>query len=195
MDKSDNNPLQYSQLQIAFPESNEDHRLQLIAINGAIFAIIFGSLESNGPIRLNCEEWSLILLTPVKSKKNILISATNILCLSEIASEEGMINVHASNYLVKFANLIQPSEKVCEMGEKGELQFPEDSAALLYYYQLFEKILTNIRMKTPESFSDASQQLIAGLCAIAQKTTEKDLTLQNVLDFWKIPLPQDPIVP
>jgi|GEM_PF-1976330 len=176
-------------LLISFPKSNEDHRLQLVGINGSIFAIVHSPLESLGPIRLHCEEWSLVLLAPLKSKSSILISAINIICLSEIASEEGNVNIHASNRLVKFPDLIKPAEKVCERGERGEFQLGDDLGSFLYFYRLFEGIVSNARSGSPDLLSQAQQQLVAGLCTLADKIKEKteDLDLLNVLNVWNIP--------
>lgn len=178
-----------SKLSITFPKSNEDHRLQLVGINGAIFAIVHSPLESNGPIRLNCEEWSLILLSPLKSKSNILVSAINVICLSEISSEEGNVNIHASNILVKSVNSIKPSEKLCEIGERGEFQFDNDLGSFLYYYQLFMGIVNSVRKESPDLLSQSQQQFIIGLCALADKIKGKseNLDLHKVLDIWSIP--------
>ncbi|MFI5334246.1 MAG: hypothetical protein ACHQT8_03660 [Chlamydiales bacterium] len=177
-------------LLINFPKSNEDHRLQLVSINGAIFAIVHSPLESLGPIRLYCEEWSLVLLAPLKSKSNILVSAINIICLSEIASEEGNVSVHASNRLVKFADMFKPPEKVNEIGERGEFQLSDDPGFFLYYYRLFEGIVSGVRNGSPDSISHAQQQLIAGLCTLADKIegAPKNLDLHKVFDIWNIPI-------
>lgn len=176
-------------LQVSFPKSSEDHRLQLVEINGSIFAIVYSPLESLGPIRLYCETWSLIILAPIKSKANITISAINIICLNEIVSEEGRVNVHASNRLVKFANSIQPEEKVCEMGERGEFQFNGDPGIFIYYYQLFEAIVESLRKGGNDSFSQARQKFITGLCTLADKIEggPKNLNLREVLRIWDIP--------
>lgn len=179
-----------TKLLITFPESSEDHRLQLVGINGAIFAIVYAPLESLGPIRLNCEEWSLVLLAPLKSKTNILVSATNIICLSEIVSEEGSVNVHASNLLIKFADLFKPPEKVSEIGERGEFQFEDDPGAILHYYRLFEGIIGNVRSENRALLSQAQQQFIAGLCGLADKIKRnvgENLDLFKVLNIWNIP--------
>ncbi len=176
-------------LHISFPKSSEDHRMRLVEINGSIFAILFAPLESEGPIRLNCEKWSLVLLAPLKSKTNILVSAINLLCLSEIESQEGMVNLHASNRLVRFTPINEQETKLCEMGETGESYLEEDSGALLYYYQLFEEIVTQIHLDTPNAFADAQQKFITALCALAQKIEEEaePLSLQKILATWKIP--------
>lgn len=178
-----------SNLQISFPKSSEDHRLQLVGINGAIFAIVHLPLESKGPIRLYCEDWSLVLLAPLKSKSNILVSGINVICLNEITSEEGNVNIHASHRLVKFGDLFKPSEKVCELGESGEFQFKDDPGAFLYTYRTFESILRSVRSGSLESFSQAQQQLIAVLCTLADKIEGKqeNLDLHKVLDIWNIP--------
>lgn len=178
-----------SKLQITFPESSEDHRLQLVGINGAIFAIVHSPLESLGPIRLYCEEWSLVLLAPLKSKTNILVSAINVICLSEIASEEGNVNIHASNRLVKFADLFKSPEKICEMGERGEFQFDDDPGAFLYFYRLFEGIVSSVREGNPELLPQAQQQFLLGFCALADTIEGKpeNLDLSKVLDIWNIP--------
>lgn len=179
-----------TKLLITFPESSEDHRLQLVEINGSIFAIIHSPLESLGPIHLNCEEWSLVLLAPLKSKSDILISAINVICLSEIVSEEENLSIHASNRLVKFENLFKPVEKVTERGERGEFHFGDDPGAFLYYHRLFEGIVSNIRKGSPDSFSQAQQQFIVGLCTLADKIEGKpeNLDLHKVLSIWNIPV-------
>ena len=189
MENSDNNMQPDAKLQIAFLKSNEDHRLQLVEINGSIFAILHSPLESLGPINLSCQDWSLVLLAPIKSKTNILISAINIICLNEIASEDGNVNVHASNRLVKFAHLIKPPEKVCMMGERGEFQFDDDPGAFLHYYRLFESIVSSARNESLDSFSEAQQKFIISLCTLADKIKEKpeNLNLHNVLAIWDIP--------
>ncbi len=189
MESSNNDLLLDTKLQISFPKSDKDHRLQLVEINGSIFAIVHSPLESLGPICLNCEEWSLVLLAPIKSKTNILISAINVICLNEIASEEGNVNVHATNRLVKFAHSMKPLEKVCEMGERGEFQFDDDPGAFLYYYRLFEGIVSSIREGSSASFSDAQQKLIMCLCTLADKIEKKpeNLNLHQVLDIWNVP--------
>lgn len=189
MENSNNNPPFDTKLQFTFPKSNEDHRLQLVGINGSFFAIVHSPLESLGPINLHCEEWSLILLAPIKSKKNVVISAVNIICLSEIASEEGNINIHASNRLVKFAHLTKASdEKVCEIGERGEFQFDDDPGAFLYFYRLFEGIVSSIHEGSPNSLSEAQQKLIMSLCTLADKIEGKpeNLNLRQVLAIWNI---------
>lgn len=183
------NPELDTKLLITFPKSSEDHRLQLVGINGAIFAIVHSPLESLGPIRLLCEEWSLVFLAPLKSKSNILVSAINVICLSEIASEEGNVNIHASNRLVTFTGLFKPAEKVSEMGERSESRFGDDPGAFLYYYRLFEGIVSSVRPGSPDSISQAQQQFIAGLCTLADKIEAKpeNLDLRKVLGVWNIP--------
>lgn len=188
MESSDNMGFD-AKLQIAFPKSKEDHRLQLVEINGSIFAIVYSPLESLGPIRLCCEEWSLVLLAPIKSKTNVLISAKNIICLNEIVSEEGNVNIHASNRLVKFAHSVSPREKICEMGERGEFRFDDDPGAFLYYYRLFDGIVSSLRSGNPDSFSEVQQNFITSLCTLADKIegSPENLNLQKVLGVWGIP--------
>lgn len=178
-----------SKLLITFPKSSEDHRLQLVGINGAIFAIVHSPLESTGPIRLYCDEWSLVLLAPIKSKSNIVVTAANLICLGEIASEEGNVNLHASHRLVKFANLFKPPEKVSEMGERGEFQLEDDPGVILYYYRLFEGIVSGIRNGSSDALSQAQQQFISGLCTLADRIEGKqdNLVLDKVLGTWNIP--------
>lgn len=187
-DSKENGELGFKLL-ITFPESREDHRLQLVGINDAIFAVVHSPLESLGPIHLHCEDWSLVLLAPLKSKADIQISAINVICLSEIASEEGCVNVHASNRLVKFAPISQPSEKVTERGERGEFYFKDDPATLLYCYRLFNGIVGDVRNKSPEMITKAQQRFIAALCTLADKIegNSENLNLQKVLDIWNIP--------
>lgn len=178
-----------SNLSISFPKSSEDHRLRLIGINDALFAIIFAPLESLGPINLDCGEWSLVLLAPVKSKTNISISATNIICLNEVSSEEGSVSLYASNRLVRFPDLLKPLEKVSEVGERGKFHFGDDPGALLYFFKLFEGIVSNIHDGSPEMCSQAQQQVIRGLCTLADriKGTSDPLVLLDVLSLWNIP--------
>lgn len=175
-------------LQISFPKSDQDHRLQLININGSIFSILFFPLESQGPIQLYCEDWSLILLAPIKSKKNIVISAINVICLNEIQSEEGIINMHASNQLVKFTGLIHPEEKLSEIIEGGEFEFGDDPGALLHYYQTFEGIVNHVRENTSKSLSEAQQKFLGSLCSLAEKMQgkTKNLNIHKVLEIWNI---------
>lgn len=176
-------------MQIAFPKSDEDHRLQLVSVNGAIFAIFFGPLESNGPINLLCDGWSLVLLSPVKSKSNIMIAADNVICLNEIVSEEGNVNVHASNQLVKFAHSEHLSEKVIERGEKGEFQFSDDPTVFMYFYRLFESIVADVRNEVMDSIPEAQKNFIVALCALSDKINGKaeQRNLQKVLEFWGVP--------
>jgi hypothetical protein len=177
-----------TKLEIGFPKSDQDHRLQLVSINGSIFAIVYLPLESLGPIRLCCEEWSLILLAPIKSKTNVLVSAINVICLNEIESEEGHVNVHATNRLVKLGNMFKPAEKVCEMGERGEFQCDDDPGALLYYHRLFSSIVNNVHNRSPDSFADAQQNFISSLFTLADKIEGKpeNLDLQKVFGIWDI---------
>jgi hypothetical protein len=188
MNNSDNKQFD-TKLQISFPKSSEDHRLQLVDINGSIFAILFSPLESEGPIRLDCSNWSLVLLAPIKSKTNVLISGINVICLSEIISEEGMMNIHASNRLVKFAGHTKKSAKVCEMGESGEFRFHDDPAAFLFYYRLFENLVKSVHLKSDQGVQEAQQRIIMGLCSLAQKidANANDLSIHKVLNIWNIP--------
>lgn len=189
MKKSHSNKQLDVKLQISFPKSDQDHRLQLININGSIFAILFFPLESQGPIQLYCNDWSLILLTPIKSKKNIVISAINVICLNEIQSEEGIINMHASNQLVKFTDLIHPIEKLSEIAEGGEFEFDDDPGALLHYYQTFEGIVNHVRENTPNSLSEAQKKFLGSLCSLTEKMQgkTKNLNIPKVLETWNIP--------
>lgn len=176
-------------MQIAFPKSSEDHRLQLIEINGSIIAIVHSPLESLGPIQLNCEEWSLVILAPIKSKSDILISAINVICLNQIASEEGSLKISASNQFVKFAHLINSSDQIEEVGSCGKIEFEDDPGAFLHYHRLFEGIVSCSRRGDPDSLFEAQQKLIMSLCTLADKIQGKpgNLNLQEVLGFWQIP--------
>lgn len=176
-------------LQIAFPKSSEDHRLQMVEINGSIFAIVHGPLESLGPVHLQCEDWSLVLLAPIKSKKGVVISAINVICLNEIESEEGFVNIYASNRLVKFAHHTKTPEKVLEIGERGEFRFEDDPATFLRYYRLFEHVASSVREENSDSFFEAQQKFIMSLCALASKIEGKteNLNLHRVLEIWNIP--------
>lgn len=188
MDSLDNNKKFNTQLKINFLKSNEDHRLRLVEINGAIFAILHSPLESSGPIQLYCEDWSLVLLAPVKSKTNIVVSAINLICLNEISSEEGNVNIQAANRIVKFSN-VKATGSISELGQVGEFQYNDDPGALLYFYKLFAGIINNINVGSLESFSEAQQQFIAGLCTLADKMENKpeNLDISKVLKIWNIP--------
>ena len=189
MDKlmEESTPHNNAKLEIAFPKSDQDQKLRLISINGSMFAIVHAPLESQGPINLNCKDWSLILLAPIKSKTNITISAINIICLSEIVSEEGDVNILASAQLVKFSP--KQSEKSIETGGRGEFYFQDDAGALLYYYRLYSDILNQIHEGNTESFYKAQQQFISSLCTLADKIEGKPetLNLYKVLNVWDIP--------
>lgn len=176
-------------LQIAFPKSDEDHRLQLVGINGSIFAILFAPLESQGPINLHCEEWSLIILAPIKSKSSIVISAINVICLNEIVSEEGCVSIQASNQLVKFAHEVNPSEKRIERGEQGEFQFADDPTLFMYFYRLFESVIDDVRNKVLDALPEAQKQFLVALCALSDKIEGKPekRDLEKVLKLWGIP--------
>ena len=176
-------------LEISFPKSSEDHRLQLVEINGAVFAILYAPLESVGPIRLYCEKWSLVIMAPLKSESNILVSATNVICLSEIVSAKGNVNVHASHLLVKFADLFRPRERVSEMGERGEYELNDDPGFLIYIYRLFEGIVQKVSDPNPQTLAHGQQQFLSALCAIADKIEKKEggLDLRQVLQIWGIP--------
>ena len=179
-----------ARLQIAFPKSSEDHRLQLVEINGAIFAILHSPLESQGPIRLLCEDWSLILLAPIKSETNILISAINVMCLNEIVSEGGSVNIHATHRLVTCAHLIKSGQmNVSLMAEHGEFDFDDDPGAFLFHYRLLNEIMSCARKGTQESFSEAQHKFMTSLCTLADKMEGKpeNLNLRKVLDIWAIP--------
>jgi hypothetical protein len=196
MESSNPNMNGNTKLRVTFPKSTEDHRLQLVEINGSIFAIVHSPLESLGPIRLLCEEWSLILLAPIKSKTNILISAINVICLNEVASEEGIVNIHASNRLVKFAQGTKDPQKVCEMGEGGEFEFNDDPGAFLFYYRLFTSIVNSLRTENTDLFSEAQQKFITSLCTLADKieANAENLDLNKVLQIWNVPpLKQDEV--
>ncbi len=187
--QSSNHPDKFNvKLQINFPKSSEDHRLQLVDINGSIFAILHSPLESNGPINLYCEDWSLILLAPIKSKRNITISAINIICLNEIESQEGIVNLQASNRLVKLTPSIKPVEKVYETAKHTVFQL-NDPSALLNSFQLFNKVIKNVRDGNPNSFVEAQQNFITVLCALAEKIDQgktAQLSIQPVLKIWGI---------
>lgn len=175
-------------LQISFPKSSEDHRLQLVVINGTIFAVFYAPLESKGPIRLDCEEWNLILLAPIRSETHIVISGKNVVCLSEITSKEGNINIHATKRLLKFSHLIKPSEKYCEFAEGSEHSFDEDPGLLLYLHRTFLEIVRCQRSAIPDAIPEAQQKMIACLSTLADKVADKkkELNLSAVLKIWDI---------
>lgn len=179
-------PPKNAKLEIAFPKSDQDQKLRLVSINGSMFAIVHAPLESQGPINLNCDDWSLILLAPIKSKTNVSISAINIICLNEIVSEEGDVNILASGQLVKFSP--KQSEKSIETGGRGEFYFEDDAGALLYYYRLYNDILNQIHEGNTESFYKAQQQFISSLCTLADKIEGKPetLNLHKVFSVWGI---------
>jgi hypothetical protein len=186
MQASDNEQFNVG-LQINFPKSSEDRRLQLVSINGSIFAILHSPLESDGPISLQCEDWSLILLAPIKSKTNIDISAINIICLSEVESKEGIVNIQASNRLVKLTPSIKPVEKVYESAKHAVSQL-DDPAILLTCFQLFNKVIQGVREKSQTSFIEAQHHFITVLCVLADKIEGKttQLSIRPVLKIWDI---------
>lgn len=170
-----------TKLEISFPGSSEDHRLQLVAINGSIFAIVHSPLESDGPIHLHCDKWSLILLAPIKSKTNIEISAINVICLNEISSLEGTINIHATNRLISFT----PLKATCKTPSHNTFVFDQDPGALLHQYRTFSNVVTSARSN---DYSAAQQNFLMSLCVLADKMAGKEasLTLNSVLDIWNI---------
>ena len=176
-------------LHVTFPKSSEDHRLQLVEINGSIFAMISSSLESNGPINLYCEDWSLILLAPIKSKTDVNISAINIVCMNEVVSEEGSVKIHASHRLMKYPPSIKAAQKIKTTCYHGEFQFPDDPAAFLNF-QLFHNLLSLIHDKNPDSIIEAQKKFVASLCVLAEKIEGKseNLNLRKVLEIWDIPM-------
>lgn len=176
-------------LQIAFPKSSEDHRLQLVQINGAVFAILHSPLESNGPINLNCQDWSLVLLSPIRSKTHVEITAINIICLNEVKSEEGDVTIQASNRLVQLTPGIKHSESSIAVGENGQFLLDDDPGAFLKYFKLFNKIVSGARDENPDSLKETHQNFILGLCALAEMIEGKtiDLDLHKILAFWEIP--------
>ncbi len=180
-----------TQLQITFPKSTEDHRLQLVGINGSIFAILHSPLESNGPINLDCKDWSLIILAPIKSKVAIDISAINIISFHEVESEEGIVNISASNRLVKLTP--STSENVHETAKNGTFELGDDPTTFLSYFRLFNGIVSRAQEKSPESIVEAQQRFLSSLCALAEKMDNKEsLNIHRVLQIWDIaPLQQD----
>ena len=187
MDNSDSNEDSKIELKISFPESDQDHRLQLIGINGSIFAILYSGLESNGPISLDCDEWSLVLLAPIKSKGDIFIAGKNVICFGTIESEEGKVDVTALNQLVSFAPPVKSALGASETGGKGEYRIGDDTGVFLNFFQLFNKIIGNIRDKNHE---EAQKRFLAGLCTLAAKIeeNEEELTMERVLEIWGIEL-------
>lgn len=175
-------------MQVSFPKSSEDHRLQLVHINNSIFAILHSSLESEGPINLHCEDWSLILLAPIRSQTDINISAINVICLNEIESKEGNIHINASNRLVKLTPSLKPIEKVYETAYYQAVTQLNDPVTLLTCFQLFNKIMQGAREKSQTSFVEAQQNFIAVLCILAEKIegTIDLLNIQPILEFWNI---------
>lgn len=178
-----------TKLQIAFPKSKEDHRLQLIEINGSIFAVVHSPLESQGPVHLHCEDWSLVLLAPIKSKTNVLITGVNIICLNEIESEEGDVKLHASHRLVKWNHLIKAQGTISERGEHGKFELQDDPGIFLHYHRMFHEIVSHVRKETSDSFSQAQQKVMMNLCTLADKIEggSENLDLYKVLDLWNVP--------
>lgn len=176
-------------LQITFPKSSEDHRLQLVEINGSIFAMISSPLESNGPINLYCEDWSLILLAPIRSQVDVSISAINIICMNEIVSEQGIVKIHASHRLMKYAPAIKSPVDIKTTSNHGEFQFSEDPAAFLNF-QLFHNLLSLVHDESSNATIEAQKKFMAALCVLAEKIEGKreNLNLQRVLEIWDIPM-------
>lgn len=171
-------------LEIFFPKSDQEHRLQLVSINGAIFALFFAPLESNGPIHLYCDDWSVVLLSPIKSDKEIVVSAINIISLNDFMSKENEVMLTASKRLVKVA----PSKEVQESAEKGVFHLDDDPGAILGLFKLFETTLHHIRGDAP-NLKEAQISFVTSLCKLADKIEGKgrDLDLKQVLEIWGIP--------
>jgi hypothetical protein len=175
-------------LEIAFPRSDKDYRIQLVKINNSIFAIVHSPLESQGPIHLDCPDWSLVLLSPIKSKVGVEISAINLICLNTIESQESNIKLNALNRLVKFGEVLKPSANLTETAEGGVFHVTDELGSGFYFHQLFHGIIKSIHSDTPEAVSEAQQDFITCLCAVAgkmEKTTDL-LDLQKVLNIWNI---------
>ena len=177
-------------LHISFPKSNQDHRLQLIEINGVIFAIVHAPLESEGPIRLECDDWNLILLSSIKSRSDVLISGINVIRFNTIESDEGSLSITASNKLINFNSTAKAGMDVCECGKSQEIRFDDDPAAFIHYFKSFNQILEKLHANSSDSFSMAQKKFIETLCTLAAKITgEKDnITIHRVLGIWDIPM-------
>ena len=175
-------------LEIAFPSSDEDHRLQLVGINGSVFAILHRPLESDGPIHLNCEDWSLILLAPIKSKKDVVITGVNVISLSTIESEEASVTIEASNQLVNISPSVKSALESSVKGKSGEYRL-DDPGIFLNYFQMFNKIVSGAREASPESLAEAQKRIITVLCTLAEKIEgkAKDMNIHRVLGIWDIP--------
>ena len=177
-------------ISINFPKSSEDHRIQLFEINGAVFAIVFAPLESTGPINLLCEKWSLILLAPIKSASSIKISADTIICLSDISSDEGSIDIHADGYFIKYSQSTGSNKELKTTAKKGVFNYSDDPGYLLFLYRQFEDVVLSIRSGTPESASKAQNNIITALCTLADKISDKkeDMTIRKAIEKWGIAL-------
>ncbi len=163
-------------VEISFPSSEEDHRLQLVLVNDAIFAILFAPLESKGPIQLHCEEWNLILLAPIKSKKEVVVRAENIARFATIESETEEVRVEANKELVDLSP--DSLQKTVE----------SDADFFVNYFQLCQKIVQKAREDSSEALAEAQKRVLTALCLLAQKASgkQKELTIEGVLDFWGI---------
>lgn len=177
-----------SNLKISFPESSEDNKLQLVDINGSIFAIFISPLESNGPIHLNCEDWNLILSTPIKSEQDVVISGNHIVCLSDISSNEENVQINADNLLVSFTSLKNSSGKRFKSRALKKVQFIDDHSSVLSFSQLIYSVVTGARSGDPSSISEAQKNFVVILCMLAHKIkkTDKNLSLKECLDVWNI---------
>lgn len=177
-----------SQLKISFPESSEDNKLQLVDINGSIFAIIHSPLESHGPIHLNCEDWNLILLAPIKSDADIVISGEHIICLSEISSKKEKVKIHASNKLVSFISMKNASGNKFDVQALKKIQFDDDHSTILHLVQLLQGVVLSARSADPSSIAQAQKNFVVALCTLSHKVkgTDKNLTLKECLDVWDV---------
>ncbi len=173
---------------ISFPKTKEDHRLQLVKINDSIFAIFHTKLESDGPINLQCEDWNLVLLAPIKSKEEVHIAGKNIICLNEIISEAKKVQLSTTDQLL----CLTPQPPYFSVNENVE-QFhhlEDDAAAFLYYYQLFSKLVAMCKDKKNSSVEQMQKEFLTGLCGLAAKAIDGsgDVDLFDILKFWKIEL-------
>lgn len=177
-------------MEIVFPKSSKDRYLQLVGINGSVFAIVHSPLESNGPIHLQCDDWSLILLAPIKSKSDVIIEGINVIRLNSVESIEGNASITASNQLVNISSTIKAGLGFSEVAKCGEHRLDDESGTLMNYLKLFYDIVKNIYTDTPDSISEAQSKFISSLCTLMAKAKGKKegMTMHQILGFWDIPI-------
>lgn len=178
-------------LWISFPSCDEDHRLQLVDVNGTMFAVLFGPLSSEGPINLQCEDWNLILVAPIRSAADVHIQGVNVACLGQVESTGGQVSIEAAQRLIYHGASVESRlPRRCE-GGLGEWFAEPGDGLFADLQQLLMKMVPLAREGTKEAQEEARQRFLSALCALAQWTAadrSKELSMLRVMETWGIPV-------